>query len=145
MPAGRLSLLTPEFIEQARSYLPNCVNTLPSVEGLALYLKVSRASIYNWAELGESKDSSDEAKLFLDIYEELLCERSVRLQNGGVYNRFNPTITKLLLSKLGYIEKVESATKHSNDPDNPMPSTMQLTDEELDERIKEVLKRRGAS
>lgn len=108
MPSGRLTNLTPELIEQARGYLATCIGKVPSVEGLALYLRVSRRSIYYWAEAGEQENASPESQAFLHIYEEMICERAERLQQGGLYNRFNPTITKLLLSKHGYVEKQET-------------------------------------
>lgn len=75
---------------------------LPSIEGLAAHLKVHRDTLYKWAE---------EYKEFSDILEQLRVVQAERLINNGLSGNYNPTITKLILSKHGYVEK--NTTEHS--------------------------------
>lgn len=139
MPSGRLTDLTPELIEKAQSYLGTCVMKIPSIEGLSLYLKVSRASVYNWADAGSKEDATEEQIVFLDTYEEIMSERAERLQNGGLYNKFNPTITKLLLSSVGYIEKQETdiTSKGESVQQQVLPQWAHEWTEELKKRSKD--------
>lgn len=106
--AGRPSLLDDDLKEKALEYL--YVNgkdkagwalqgdKIPSIEGLAGYLGVNRDSLYEWA----SKDD-----VFSDILEETRRQQAQMLIDNGLTSVFNSTITKLMLSKHGYIEKSE--------------------------------------
>lgn len=98
--AGAPTKLTPELVERARDYLfggfmvnDECV---PSIEGLAVYLKLSRQSIYNY------KDASSE---FLDIVELIEAKQAMLLINKGLSGDFNGSIAKLMLTKHGYNDK----------------------------------------
>ena len=75
------------------------VVNLPSIAGLAVYLKVSRASLYLWAE---------EYQEFSDILEQILSSQEKKLLEGGLSNVYNPTLAKLALGKHGYHDKVDS-------------------------------------
>ncbi len=81
---------------------------LPCIEGLALYLEVSKQSIYTWCD-----QDDDLGQGFLDVFNKIKNEQGKRLINGGLYGRFNSTITKLMLSKHDYIEQsgVDHTTK----------------------------------
>lgn len=70
----------------------------PSIEGLALYLKVDSVTLKDW-----------EARYpeFLSIIKQLKDEQVKRLMNGGLSGEYSPVVTKLLLSKLGYRESQE--------------------------------------
>lgn len=113
--AGRPTLLTQEMVDKASSYLSTCVNVLPTIEGLALYLEVSKVSIYSWCD-----EDNDLGEQFLNVFEKIKNEQGVRLVNGGLYGRFNSTITKLMLSKHGYVEKQETDLT-TNGKDLPTP------------------------
>jgi len=100
---GRPTVLTDELIESALSYLDETCNVgiqylLPTIEGLALHLHINRDTLYAW-----EKESQD----FSDILEELRQAQANKLMQNSLQNRYNPTISKLLLSKHGYIEKRE--------------------------------------
>lgn len=72
-------------------------DVVPTIEGLAQYIGISRDSVYAW-----EKDNKD----FSDITEGLRQLQAKLLINGALRNDFNATISKLLLSsKHGYIEK----------------------------------------
>lgn len=75
---------------------------LPSIAGLAVYLKVSRDSIYAWRDT-----DSELGKRFSDILSEILAEQEKRLINGGISGTYNPMITKLALGKHGYSDKTD--------------------------------------
>lgn len=71
---------------------------IPTIEGLAVHLKIARSTIYEW------KDTYSE---FSDIIEELQATQAERLLNNGLSGTYNPTIAKVLLTKHGYVEKQE--------------------------------------
>lgn len=104
---GRPTLYSEAMNEKAREYLESCEDTeveretgqqrveyrlnvkLPTIQGLAVYLKVSRDTIYEWASLHPD---------FSDTIELLLAEQADKLINQGLSNNYNSTIAKLMLS-----------------------------------------------
>lgn len=134
---GRPSLFNREMIERAKEYIQffqqsrsteemeNDVEVIPSVAGLALYLGVSRATIYNWG---------DENEEFLDTLASLQAVQEVSLLNGGLRGRFNAQISKLALANHGYSDKQEIDNKSSDGSMSPTRTARELSDEEL-ERI----------
>ena len=74
---------------------------LPSIEGLARYLEVSRDTLYEWEK---------QYPEFSDILEAVRAEQADRLINNGLSGDYNPTITKLMLSKHGYSDKTDITT-----------------------------------
>ncbi|WP_298585140.1 terminase small subunit [uncultured Kocuria sp.] len=100
---ARPTKLTKDLVEKANKYLSTCLGVLPTKEGLALYLGVHRSTVYEWKDL-----DTPLGREFSDIFEEIMAEQAVRLINGGLYNRFNSTITKLMLVKHDYVDKQET-------------------------------------
>jgi hypothetical protein len=108
---GRPSEYDPSYIAKADEYLALCVDEefdwtktdgdkttsyehrvrvkLPTIEGFARFLNVSRKSLYNWAE--EHED-------FLHTLEKIEVEQKERLIKYGLSGDYNPTIAKLILS-----------------------------------------------
>lgn len=89
-------------ILKAEKYIANCKDTptkvnLPTAEGLARVLDVTRRTLYNWA---------DEHEDFLHILEKLNQEQVVRLINNGLSGKYNSNIAKLVLAKHGYKEQL---------------------------------------
>lgn len=72
----------------------------PSIAGLAVYLKKSRETIHKWAR---------EYPQFSDIVCTLLAIQEKKLTKGGIVGDYNASITKLLLTKHGYSDKVDTA------------------------------------
>jgi hypothetical protein len=62
---------------------------LPTVEGFALFLDVSKRVLYDW----EKKHPS-----FLHALNKIRTEQKKRLVNMGLSGDYNPTIAKLILS-----------------------------------------------
>jgi len=62
---------------------------LPTIEGFAGFIDVSKKSLYNWG---------DENPAFLHALEKILREQHSRLINSGLSGDYNSTIAKLILS-----------------------------------------------
>lgn len=122
--AGRPTKLNEELISKAEEYLQKSkdANTvvgdkkpvviwtvnLPTIEGLANFLNVHRDSLYEWEKL-----DTDLGKAFSDIFTRVKQVQAERLVNNGLAGNYNPVITKLLLSKHGYVEKQEQDISHT--------------------------------
>ena len=72
---------------------------VPTGAGLARLLKCCRSTLYNWAK---------EHPEFKDVLEVMNSEQELLLINGGLTNRYNYAITKLMLVRHGYHDKVDS-------------------------------------
>ncbi|WP_086931598.1 terminase small subunit [Agarilytica rhodophyticola] len=105
-PGGRPSDY-PEKIELAKGYLDSYKTEVPSVAGLALHMGVARSTVYAWAE---NKEYSE----FSYIVEQVLANQEVKLTDGGLKGDYNASVTKLMLSKHGYAEKVQSEVSGPN-------------------------------
>ncbi len=62
---------------------------LPTIEGFALFIGVSKKSLYNWEK---------EYPQFLHALRKIEAEQQKRLINNGLSGDYNPTIAKLILS-----------------------------------------------
>jgi len=112
---GRPSKLTPELLQKAREYIVSCVDSierddhgkivdidvnLPSIEGLADYLEIARATAYDWSDKKSPRYNAE----FSDILEAILKRQILKLFSGGLSGKYNAMIVKLLLAKHGYKE-----------------------------------------
>lgn len=75
---------------------------LPTIEGLAIFLDVNRSSIYEW----ERQDTPLGHK-FSNILDRVKVEQAYKLIGKGLRGEYNSTITKLMLSKHGYVEETK--------------------------------------
>jgi hypothetical protein len=95
-PGGRPTVANEDLVKRAEGYLKAWVKdesqVIPTIEGLAIYLGVARATLYDRPE-------------FADILESIKISQAQGLVQNGLLGKFNPTITKLMLSKHGYIEQ----------------------------------------
>ena len=100
-PGGRPSKYTKTTLEVSREYtnkFEDHGDMIPSIAGLALVLKVSRETLYDWAR--------DEDKVeFSDMLDGLKAMQEKVLINKGLVGEFNATIAKLVLAKHGYHDK----------------------------------------
>lgn len=106
---GRPTKYTPEALEKARDYLKNYReggDVIPTVPGLALALGISRETVYAW-----SKDEDKEE--FTEIYLKLMADQERQLVNSGLKGDFNSAITKMILTKHDYSDKVQTDNTHS--------------------------------
>jgi hypothetical protein len=112
MPAGRPSEYNDKILEKAKKYITSCRDSkdevnIPTIEGLSLYLGITRETVYDW------KSKYDE---FSDIVVAVMSEQGKRLINKGLSGTYNSTIAKLLLSKHGYKEQIGLSGEGEGDP-----------------------------
>jgi FMN phosphatase YigB (HAD superfamily) len=82
------------YMEHYQSY----GDAVPTIEGLADELEVSRQTLYNW---------SDKYEDFFDILERLMAKQCRKLINGALTNEFNSPFAKMMATKHGYSDKIE--------------------------------------
>jgi hypothetical protein len=103
MRTGRPTKYNEELIRKAHDYLHNYESegdVFPQVAGLAVFLGISRETIYDWIKDDTKKD-------FSDIVAQICAMQEKVLVNGGIMGEFNASIAKLMLAKHGYSEKQE--------------------------------------
>ena len=123
---GRPTLCTPELVKMAEDYLDGGWknqedHTFPSVLSLAIYLGVSRQVLYKWR--------TEDNKPIIDILARANELGEFILVQKGVDGKFNSAITKLVLGKHGYSEKIENTNKNEI---KDMPT------EDLEARLREI-------
>lgn len=121
MVGGRPIEYKEEYTDKATEYLvkyEELGDKIPSIEGFADYIEVSKKSIYNWCKKNED-NIRIASEGFLHALERIKTRQGKVLQNSGLDGTFNPTITKLMLSaNHGMREKQDITT---NDKDIPAP------------------------
>lgn len=118
MTAGRPSIYTPELVKRARGYLTSYADMgdkVPTVAGLACVLGVVRDTCYAWADDPEKPE-------FSDILKELAQRQERELVNNGLDGTFNAPITKMMMTKHGYSDRVDTDVT-TNGKDMPQPFT----------------------
>jgi len=111
---GRPTKLTDELLAKAEDYVTNYEkygDAVPTAVGLALEIGVHRSTCYEWAK---------EDERFSDIFMRVESTQERKLVTGGLEGKYNPAITKMMLTKHGYSDKVEQA--HTS-PDGSMKPT----------------------
>jgi hypothetical protein len=125
---GRHTEYNETYQKNTEKYLKSCVKEIPSIEGLAVFLGVARSTIYKW---------KDEQPDFSDILEKLLAEQAKRLINNGLTGQWNSTITKLILTKHGYSDKVEQDVTSGGKP-IPILASMNVSTNDSDNQDSET-------
>ena len=104
MTAGRPRTYKPDMVEKARRYIANHEDfddPVPTVAGLACVLGVTRKTVYEWS-------NGDDKPEFSDILEELAQKQERCLVRGGLMSAFNAPIAKMMLTKHGYSDRVDT-------------------------------------
>ncbi len=102
---GAPSSYTPELLERAKNYLVNyrdAGDVVPTIAGMAVEIGTTRDACYFW----ERQEDKPE---FAYIMSQLRQIQERGLVNSGLQGEFNSTITKLMMSKHGYVDRVEQA------------------------------------
>ena len=143
MPAGRPTDFNEEVLADAWHYVNSFTNdegkgenlkvNLPTIEGLAFYLEISRSTLYLWQK---------EYPEFSDIIEFLQQKQVNALINNGLAGKYNPTIAKVLLAKHGYNEKHDIDQKTTIE--DKRIDASKLTDDEL-RILAEIQRKSGIS
>jgi hypothetical protein len=113
-PVGPPTKWNQEIITKARQYLDNYQDygkNIPTVARLSQVIGISKDRIYKWSHQKDKKELKS-------ILSQLKCIQEAVLLENGLSNEFNPTITKLLLTKHGY---------HDNPQANQAASGIQVT------------------
>ena len=118
---GRPTLYTPERVEAAWDYVNGgwelVGDKVPSISGLACEIGVHRETCHNWA--------GEDGNEFFDILKVLAQKQERELLNNGLDGTFTAPITKMMLSKHGYSDRVETDHKSSDGSMTP-PKTVVL-------------------
>ena len=111
MAGGRPTSYSDDILAKTVHYIDNHDNkdfdyldVIPSMAGLSLVLDVCVKTLYNWGEAHED---------FLHMLEKLQKKQEKVLLSGGLSGSMNSTITKLVLSKHGYSDKVDQTIDHT--------------------------------
>mgnify|MGYP001574108914 CR=1 FL=1 len=115
MAAGRPTVLTQEMLDSALEYVSDSDSMgvdvlLPTIDRLAIMLDVSRDTLYQWEKDATEKDASVLLVEFSYILMKLRAVQADKLIQNGLTNRYNPAVTKMMLSKHGYVETKDITT-----------------------------------
>lgn len=124
---GRPSIYSEEMVAKAQGYLEGFESidpvldneVIPTVAGLSIHLGISRDTVYDWAK---QKDKED----FSYIVTQILASQESSLVNNGLRGSFNPTIAKLMLTKHGYSEKIDTTVANPDGSNLDMPSDIEI-------------------
>jgi len=112
-PNGRNSLYTPQVLKDTQFYLDyfkDLGHVVPSIQGLARYLKIGLSTIKGWCH-------DDDKREFMATLEDIKTEQAHLLINQGLDNKFNSCISKLMLANHGYHDRAEVANYDGNTSD----------------------------
>jgi hypothetical protein len=119
--AGRPTSYTSEVIEKAWDYVNGgwivAGDPVPSVAGLACEIGLNRETLRLWAK--------DEENEFFGILMKIAQEQERHLVRGGLGGVFNPSITKMMMTKHGYSDKIEN--EHSGPNGGAIPVEIKRT------------------
>jgi hypothetical protein len=101
---------TPELVAKAWAYAngewAEVGDPVPSVAGLACEIGVRRETCHAWAK--------DETKEFSNILSKIAETQERQLLRGGLSSAFNAPITKMMLTKHGYSDRIEQDVTSSD-------------------------------
>lgn len=126
-PVGRPTKLTDELMNKAKVYVQRDYlidELIPTMQGLALYLQVNQDTVHDWRNKNEE---------FSEITRDLMALQAKNLFRGGLTGDFNASITKLLLTKHGFSDRVEQDLRSSDG--TMQPTQIVLNGVRADERI----------
>lgn len=101
---GRPTKYTPELLDAAREYLETYTedgSPVPSVVGLALHIGITKSTCYEWAK-------HDDKREFSDILDQVSMMQEQKLISGGLVGEYNAPFAKMLMTKHGYSDKVDT-------------------------------------
>lgn len=121
---ARPTSCTQEHVDKGREYIEGGYleqgQVIPTAEGLAIYLDVSRATPYNWAKQEDNPFADD----FAYIVDRVQAIQGMKLVNGGLTKDFDPGFCKTLVGNHGYGEK--HAIDHSSSDGSMSPTRIEL-------------------
>lgn len=122
---ARPTLYTKKLVEEAWKYVnggwQEAGDPVPSVAGLACEIGIRRETCHAWAK--------DENKEFSNILGEIAAIQERSLLRGGLQGDFNPSITKMMMTKHGYSDRVEQDHTSSDGSMRPTTVVIKAADE----------------
>ena len=116
---GPDSSCTDEVMQKALDYVnggyKDLEQAIPTGAGLARHLGVVRKTLFNWRDYHEE---------FAFIMDSMNCEQEMSCINKGLKGDFNPQITKLILAKHGYHDKIDSNLTSSDGSMSPKDNSL---------------------
>ena len=111
-----------EMIDKAYEYINNYDSdehgdTIPQFASLALVLGIHRDTLYDWAKNPEKYPGMS------DVMKDLKAKQERVLLNQGLKGGFKGDITKLILSKHGYSDKIQQEITSPDGSMSPKDST----------------------
>ena len=104
MAGGRPTIWSKEVEAKAWEYADggwqSQGDAVPMVVGLCLYIDRSQSTIYEWEK--------HEDKQFSDIIKKIKETQQIELFNQSLTGKYNASMAKLMLTKHGYSDKVDS-------------------------------------
>lgn len=103
-PGGVPTTYSQEIMDKTYDYIDNFDTkynqAIPSVAGLSRVIGKCRYTIYQWAR--------HEEKEMKDALEALSAKQEEILLTKGLTNDFNPSVTKMCLTRHGYTDRVKN-------------------------------------
>ena len=118
---ARPTKYTPELLAKANKYLSTYTRLIPSHQDMCLYLDISDATLYRWAE---------EKSEFKDILAKVKQTQFIVAMDGGLGGDMNANLVKLLMGKHGLSEK-SVVDQTSSDGSMSAPTVIQLVAKEF--------------
>jgi hypothetical protein len=110
MTTGRPTDYTKKLVAKAWKYANggwiDVGDPVPTVAGMACEIGISRDTCYEWAK--------HEDKEFSDILGKIAQSQERQLVKGGLLGAYNAPISKMMLTKHGYSDKVETDVTSSD-------------------------------
>lgn len=126
--------VTEEHLDLAIDYEANWKalgDEVPQVAGLACHVGVPSATLYEWA-----KQDGALNRALSEVLARVMEAQHRTLVNGGVSNKYNHVIAKLILaSKHGYAERSQVDNVSSDQSMSPQKVTITLGGRRLDDDL----------
>lgn len=120
MTAGRPTSYTKKLVKAAWEYVNDgwiaAGDKVPTVAGLACEIGVARETCHAWAK--------DDDKEFSHILQAIAQKQERELVNNGLTGDFAAPITKMMLTKHGYSDKVEQ--DHTSSDGSMKPQVIEI-------------------
>ena len=100
---GRKTKYNNALLDKCQEYIDTWQElgeSIPTQVGLQLYIGISETRFYEWLK-------HDRKKPFREYAKRVMQMQKKELSNKGITGEFNPNITKLLLTKHGFVDKKE--------------------------------------
>lgn len=140
---ARPTIYNEQILVDTQAYLDKCVDfpadretgvpkkvNLPTIEGLAYHLGIHKDTIYEWRK---------EKPEFSELIDKLLHKQADSLISNGLSGEYNPTIAKVLLTKHGYREGIETDITTNGETINTMDPKLLAIAEKYEMELKKIL------